>query len=85
MYILGIVIFIVILIIVGLDYFKTDKELRRCSKCNNIVKQKFDLKSDGKQFSILGKNGQKSNTTIYKCQSCGHSWNHTYEIEENVT
>ena len=85
MYILGIILFVIILVIVGIDYFKIDRESRRCPQCNNIVKLKFDLKRDKKQFSISPKNGQKSNVTIYKCDICGSSWNHTYEIEENVT
>jgi hypothetical protein len=85
MFIIGIIALIVILIFVRADYIKADNEFRRCPKCNNTVKQRFDLKNDSKQFSILGENGQKSNVTIYKCHDCGCSWNHTYEIEENVT
>jgi hypothetical protein len=85
MYILAVIIFILILVFVRLDYVKTNREQRRCPKCNNIVKQKFDLKSSNKQFSISSESGQKSNVTIYKCENCEFTWNHTYEIEENAT
>ena len=84
MYILGILLFVIILIIVRVDYVGIDKDLRQCPRCGNIVKTKFDLKNNRKQFSISHEIGRNTNSTIYKCNKCGNTWNYTYEIDESA-
>jgi uncharacterized protein with PIN domain len=85
MTILMIIIFIVIICWVIYDYKKMDNELRRCPNCNTIIIQKFDLKHNNESIPISGKANQKLNVTVYKCQNCGFSWNHTYEYNESAT
>jgi ribosomal protein S27AE len=85
MNILVIIIFIGIISWAIVDYKKINKEERRCPKCKQIVEQKFSWNHNDRPVSITGKNGEKLNVTIYKCQNCGFGWNHTYEYSENTT
>ncbi len=86
MAILVLLIFIALTVWAVIDYKKINNELSRCPKCNQKIKQKFPWRLNNKPISISGKEGeQKFNVTIYKCQNCGFSWNHTSEYNENTT
>jgi hypothetical protein len=82
MYILGAIIVIGLLIWAILDYRKNDIELRRCPKCNTVVKQNFTLNYKSSYISSPSLNGENLDVKIYKCQKCGSSWNCTYEYND---
>jgi len=65
-----------------IDYRKLYNELRRCPKCDQIIKQKFSLTYKNKPVSDPPKDEEKLNITIYKCPNCGYSWNRITDYNE---
>ena len=78
MYFIILIIVIVVAIFGVRDYIKMNKELRQCPNCKTMVKQKFSLTINDKDFFFENQKGERTRATIYKCENCGNSWSITY-------
>lgn len=81
MHIAAWIIFILTAVITAIDFHRTNKELRTCPNCKTVVKKKFKLMSNGKQFFFKDVHGKRTTAIIYKCKNCGTSWNVSTDAE----